>query len=171
MKDKVVGLQCTRRSGRPHAGPDRYHLLHTLFESPLAPHLDHVAPQLASIDPDSGYLDLWAEHLGRSAGILLITSEPPGALRSHLREIFLASDEEDFQYSFRYYDPRVLRVYLPTCTGEEVQEFFGPIRRILVEAETPGVVLVCEPTRVGANIEERPIQQAQRRTPSEEDSP
>ncbi len=28
---------------------------------------------------------------------------------------------------FRYYDPRVLRVYLPTCSPAEFARFFGPI--------------------------------------------
>ena len=29
--------------------------------------------------------------------------------------------------AFRYYDPRVLRAYLPTCNSEELRTVFGPI--------------------------------------------
>ena len=36
---------------------------------------------------------------------------------------------------FRYYDPRVLRPYLPTCTETELDFVFGPVQRFLVEAE------------------------------------
>jgi hypothetical protein len=36
---------------------------------------------------------------------------------------------------FRYYDPRVLRVYLPTCQPNELRTVFGPIRSYLVEGE------------------------------------
>ena len=38
---------------------------------------------------------------------------------------------------FRYYDPRVLRVYLPTCNARELQTVFGPVLRYLVEDEKP----------------------------------
>ena len=36
---------------------------------------------------------------------------------------------------FRYYDPRVLRVYLPTCRLDELQTVFGPVTSYLVESE------------------------------------
>jgi hypothetical protein len=37
---------------------------------------------------------------------------------------------------FRYYDPRVLRVYLPTCTSEELKTVFGPIQQFYAENES-----------------------------------
>ncbi|KIH82848.1 hypothetical protein UCMB321_3303 [Pseudomonas batumici] len=36
---------------------------------------------------------------------------------------------------FRYYDPRVLSVFLPTCTDEEFTKFLGPLNRLLVELD------------------------------------
>ena len=45
---------------------------------------------------------------------------------------------------FRWYDPRVLRVYLPTCTVGELREVFGPARAFLVEDVDPGVLLRYE---------------------------
>ena len=36
---------------------------------------------------------------------------------------------------FRYYDPRVLRVYLPTCNEGELDVIFGPVLRYVVEGE------------------------------------
>jgi hypothetical protein len=36
---------------------------------------------------------------------------------------------------FRYYDPRVLRVYLPTCVTSELRTVFGPIDCFWTEAE------------------------------------
>jgi hypothetical protein len=41
---------------------------------------------------------------------------------------------------FRFYDPRVLRSFLPTCTEPECAEFFGPIGRFVMEAEQPGAL-------------------------------
>jgi hypothetical protein len=42
---------------------------------------------------------------------------------------------------FRYYDPRVLRVYLPTCTREELRTVFGPIECFWTEAESSDTLL------------------------------
>ena len=42
---------------------------------------------------------------------------------------------------FRYYDPRVLRVYLPTCWPAELDKFFGPINAFIAGGEDPGEIL------------------------------
>jgi hypothetical protein len=34
---------------------------------------------------------------------------------------------------FRYYDPRVLRVFLPTCDPAQLWQIFGPIQRFDME--------------------------------------
>lgn len=137
---------------------DRFGLkLRTLFVGDLAQHLDHVAPHLIGLKRNSGFLDLWAEHLDRSPGILLLTEATADELWAHLRKIFIISDENGEEFSFRYYDPRVLRPYLPTCTKSEAREFFGPIRRIMVGAEQSGRMLSCEPGETGVNIEEHTL--------------
>jgi len=128
---------------------------YTLLEGEMARFLDLVAPHLILIDLESEYLDLWFERLGNSAGILLLTEKSPRSLRSHLRNIFTVTDEENNEFFFRYYDPRVLRVYLPTCTSREAKVFFGPIRRILVEGEGVGGLLVCEASETGVKIDEK----------------
>jgi hypothetical protein len=42
---------------------------------------------------------------------------------------------------FRYYDPRVLRVYLPTCTAAELRAIFGLVERFWMEDEQSDRVL------------------------------
>jgi hypothetical protein len=37
---------------------------------------------------------------------------------------------------FRYYDPRVLRRFLPTCNGGQLKALFGKIDSFFVESET-----------------------------------
>jgi hypothetical protein len=37
---------------------------------------------------------------------------------------------------FRYYDPRVLRVYLPTCTSDELKTVYGPVQQYFAETDT-----------------------------------
>jgi hypothetical protein len=107
-----------------------------LFHGEAAQYMGHVAPWLVPIDPDGGYLECWAERWGKNPGILLTSAAPPEKLFRHLREIFVVKDEGGQEYFFRYYDPRVLRVYLPTCTPSDSLGFFGSVCSILFEAES-----------------------------------
>lgn len=121
-----------------------------LLGEPLRPlfvkaprHMERVGPYMARIQcgnryPD--YMKLWAERLGDNGGILLLSSAWPKVVHSHLRSIFKVYDETGAMFYFRFYDPRVLRAYLPTCTAKEGRQFFGPIRSLLVEDETVGVM-------------------------------
>ena len=54
----------------------------------------------------------------------------------------LEDEKDEKEVYFRFYDPRVLRTFLPTCTPEETTEFFGPVRSYLVEAEEPETLLI-----------------------------
>jgi hypothetical protein len=104
-----------------------------LFEGEVASALADVAPYLMMIDPNGGYLRNWARHWGKCAGILFTTSADSHDLYAHLRHIFIVKDEQDQPYFFRFYDPRVLRIFLPTCTPQQLSEFFGPVRRWICE--------------------------------------
>lgn len=114
------------------------HRLFTLFEGDMAEHLAHVGPCLVALEWKRGerlaYLEAWVDTIGKNAGVLLQTSADLRTLARHLREIFVVTDEEGQEYFFRYYDPRVLRAFLPTCRAEEIREFFGPIDRWIAES-------------------------------------
>jgi len=118
-----------------------------LFEGDVAAALADVAPYLVPIDPDSGYLENWACRWGQNVGVLLTTSAAQEQLFRHLRDLFVVQDEAGQSYFFRFYDPRVLRLYLPTCTSLERSLFFGPIGRFLLCGEEPGSVLLLEAER------------------------
>ena len=112
-----------------------------LFESDVAEALGDVAPYLIVFDPNEGYLESWTSCLGKSAGILFIAASDPYKLYAHLRDIFIVEDEDNQPFFFRFYDPRVLRTFLPTCTLEQLEEFFGPVRAWICEsAEGDGYV-------------------------------
>jgi hypothetical protein len=130
----------------------------SLFDEPGATDLADVAPYLVNIHPASSYLDRWGGRLGSSAGILLLAKSAPLTLRTHLRGNFRVCDEEDTEYFFRFYDPRVLRPFLPTCTRSEARNFFGPIREILVEDFSPDVVLRCSVGWTGVGVTKTSLQ-------------
>lgn len=105
--------------------------------------MERVGPYLVRLKCSNRYpeyMQRWTERLGSNTGILLISSAWPKQMRSHLRDIFKVYDERGGMFYFRFYDPRVIRPYLPTCTAKECRAFFGPIRSIFVEGEEPGIM-------------------------------
>jgi hypothetical protein len=114
------------------------HLEYTcLYSGPLVPELEIAAPYLVQLD--HGYRDthrLIRRAWGNSWGVFLKSGTSLKKLRRHLREFLIVQDPGGRRLVFRYYDPRVLRVYLPTCRTGELRTFFGPIEGFWTEAET-----------------------------------
>jgi len=113
-----------------------------LYRGELDPELAQAAPYLAHLPMESLFTDLllqqgWGQHWG----IVVLSRETLRALRMHFRKFLMVWDPDGKPLYFRYYDPRVLRVYLPTCNDDELQMVFGPVSAYVVEAEKPDVVL------------------------------
>jgi hypothetical protein len=108
--------------------------IRSLFQGNAAPALAQVAPYLVPIDPDSGYLRNWAARFGKNAGVLLTTRATESELHGHLRDIFVVKDETGQEFFFRFYDPRVISTFLPTCTPLELTKFYGPVTTWCYEA-------------------------------------
>jgi len=106
---------------------------YTLFSGELAEEVAHVGPCLVAIPEPERFAGSWSDALGSMPGVLLTTDAERDAIARHLRSVFLATDEDGVSYFFRFYDPRVFRAYLPTCTAEERAAFFGPVQGWLVE--------------------------------------
>ena len=105
-----------------------------LFDGELQPVLAAAAPYLVALDPAAPLLrTLIAEGSGNAWGVFLTSTAPIDALRRHLRRLLRVVDEDGRQLMFRFYDPRVLRVYLPTCTIAELEFVFGPVTAFHVE--------------------------------------
>jgi hypothetical protein len=107
-----------------------------LFSGRLSPEVEAAAPHLIELAPtftftpkliDMGWGNSWA---------VFLRIGDPSDLRQHLRRFLRVQDESGKILLFRYYDPRVLRVYLPTCRADELLTVFGPISSYLVEDET-----------------------------------
>ena len=113
--------------------------MQSLFLPDLHPHLWNVAPYLVPVEPQSGYLDHWAPHWDKNVGVLLVSAAPPDTLHEHLRKIFVVRDEQGQEYFFRFYDPRVLRGFLPTCSPAQLAEFFGPVDAFMAPTEGAGL--------------------------------
>ena len=110
-----------------------------LYRGKLPQELADAAPQLLELRPGHDYADTFFRVGWRNGwGVLLASAAPQPALYRHLRRMLLARSESGRSFVFRYYDPRVLRLYLPSCTAEEVERFLGPIAAVVAEAEEEG---------------------------------
>jgi len=136
----------------------------SLYEGPEAARLAFVAPYLISLPKRSPFLErLVREGWGNSWGVYLTCNRPFEEVRKHLRH-FLTVELEGKREKvlFRFYDPRVLRVFLPTCTPKEVLEFFGPIKRYVLEGEEPTAILQYRNGTSGLKSETRSLEGAAR---------
>ncbi len=116
--------------------------VYTLFSGDMAVPLAHVGPCLIVLERPLPFLRTWTEAVGRHAGVLLLCTATLDELYAHLRNIFIVTDESGQEYFFRYYDPRVLPTFLPTCTSGQLKEFFGPVSEWIVEDAAANRVLV-----------------------------
>jgi len=105
-----------------------------LLDGELHPSLAAAAPYLVALEPAAPFTRaLLAEGWGDAWGVLLTAAAPLDALRRHFRRFLRVADEDGRPLMFRYYDPRVLRLYLPTCTPDELALVFGPVSSYLIE--------------------------------------
>ncbi|MBZ5591640.1 MAG: DUF4123 domain-containing protein [Acidobacteriia bacterium] len=78
---------------------------------------------------------------GRNWGIFCTSPSPFEAVLEHFRSFLLVRTREQRPLYFRFYDPRVLRAFLPTCEPQELSALFGPVTSYLVESERPDMML------------------------------
>ena len=109
-----------------------------LYREPLTDDLRAAAPHIIELKPNARFTQRLLElGWGQSWGIFLI-APPPATLamvRSSYRKINRVQNPSGQTVFFRYYDPRVLRTYLPTCRPAEVKAVFGPVKEIVMEGE------------------------------------
>lgn len=112
-----------------------------LYRGELKPGVEVVAPYLVRLEPNSPFLGWlldcgWGHHFG----VFVLTDQPMGPLRLQLRRHLRVTMEDGSTKLFRYYDPRVLRVFLPTLLPGELPAFFGPISQFLCEGKSADAV-------------------------------
>lgn len=70
---------------------------------------------------------------GQSWGVPVFASAPFEEVYRHFRKFLMVKTEDGEKLYFRFYDPRVLRTFLPTCDAAQVKEFFGPVKLFICE--------------------------------------
>jgi hypothetical protein len=105
-----------------------------LYRGEVAPDMAEVAPYLVMLERNARFTDWvigsgWGEHWGIfGAGPVDLAT-----LRRHFRKFLTVYDYAGRSLYFRYYDPRVLQIYLPTCNEYELRTLFGPVSFYWIE--------------------------------------
>ena len=92
-----------------------------------------IAPYLVLLDkPTIDWIssELWT----RPWGIFIYSEAARDPLRTHLRRFLKVRAPDRKPHFFRYYDPEILRAFLESCTRDELEQFFGPIKAYGVSA-------------------------------------
>jgi hypothetical protein len=104
--------------------------------------LHGVAPHLFTLEFKRDFKNWFVkEGWGNAWGLIVKTPVTFEELAKHLCKFLIIKTERNEKLYFRFYDPRVLRVFLPTCDKEQLKEFFGPVKMFIMEDEDPAYTL------------------------------
>lgn len=107
-----------------------------LFRGDLRPDMASVAPYVVGLVRNAPFTDwLLASEPGSHYGVFATSRQSIQEMRFHFRDLFIVYREDGDPMYFRFYDPRVMHAFLPTCTPDELRKFFGPIDRFIAENE------------------------------------
>ncbi len=106
-----------------------------LFRGTLEPDMASVAPYLVRVKPGTEFADWLLDGcFGLHWGIFARSRHSTIEMRKHFRSLVSVHDEDGKPLTFRFYDPRVLHKFLPTCNGGELKTFFGPVDSYFAES-------------------------------------
>jgi len=99
-----------------------------LFLGELDPEMQMVAPYLVELREDEKFFDwLFDNGWGKSWCVFLTSESEMLDLRSHFRRLTVVEMPDGQFVYFRFYDPRVLRGFLPTCDGDQSGQMYGKV--------------------------------------------
>lgn len=129
----VDGAACPDLTDRLHRHGTRHVCL---YLERLHPDVAAAAPYLVVLEPGDGFTDwLLSGGWGRAWCIFAQAEASLQTLRSHFRRFLMVTLADGRIMRFRFYDPRVLGAFLPTCSPADAARLFGPLRSLMTEAD------------------------------------
>ncbi|MBL8211617.1 MAG: DUF4123 domain-containing protein [Bryobacterales bacterium] len=98
-----------------------------LFRGDAQQQKEAVAPYLFHLD---GELLSWINQTlaGKPWGVFVAAQADSATLERHFRSMLMVRGPEGHNLYFRFYDPRVLEMYLGQSNEQDVRRFYGPVR-------------------------------------------
>jgi hypothetical protein len=106
----------------------------SLYQGNAASEMAEFAPYILPLDGSERILKFLKCGWGRSWGIMFQALDTIDEVRKHFRRFVVVQMPNGSNAFFRFYDPRVLRDFLPACSAEEKRDFFGPVMYFAVES-------------------------------------
>lgn len=118
---------------------------------------ERTAPNIVRLDAASVFKDAWLqEGWSQRWGILCYAPELPSEVSWRFRNFLQAMLPVRRVALFRFYDPRIWRVYLPTCNADALTQWFRTIEEFIAEtADGKGMIRYrCRDGSLETNIQQ-----------------
>lgn len=124
----------------------------SLFDGVKGKTLDEVAPHLVKLDGEARVLDSFVmEGWGLRWGIYFTCKLALNDVRRHFRRFLMVEDDDTGEkFYFKYYDPFVLRAFLPSCALRQRSDFLGDVESLFYEGKH-GEILRVDADEKGAS--------------------
>ncbi len=117
----------------------------SLYQGETASELATVAPYIVRLDRGSATTAwLLGKGWGQGWGVLVQADGDIETVRRHFRKFTIVNGEQGETYLFRFYDPVVLALFLPTCDAAQRTALFGPSIRFMMEDAQADALLAFE---------------------------
>jgi hypothetical protein len=105
-----------------------------LFRGELEPDVASMAPYLVGLIDGTPFTEwVLSDGFGKHWGVFAQSKQSITEMRKHFRALITVHDETGTPMLFRFYDPRVLQQFLPTCNPGELKTFFGKVDVLFAE--------------------------------------
>jgi len=113
-----------------------------LFLGNQAMDMAPVAPYLIQIEKKNAVTQTFIEKgWNNNWGIILTSDVEFDIIKRHFRKFITVQNEEGKMMMFRFYDPRVVKIFLPLCLPDELNMFFGPVKKIYANSEENQMII------------------------------
>ncbi|MFN6160807.1 MAG: DUF4123 domain-containing protein [Planctomycetota bacterium] len=111
--------------------PKSERLVQSMYSGKAAQQYRAIAPYLFTLTPD--LLDwIVADLAGQPWGFLFHAELDFKSARKHFRNFVTVLDPQGEKMLFRFYDPRVLKMFVESANEQENQSFFGSCSQIVI---------------------------------------
>jgi hypothetical protein len=114
----------------------------SLYRGELDPDIEAAGPYLFTFPHNDEFKSWYTnDSAGDHWGVMVMALHSFEELYKHFRRFLMVETEDGKKLYFRFYDPRVLRTFLPTCDTAQLSDFFGPVKYFFAEDEDPQTLL------------------------------
>ena len=127
---------------------------HCLWRGELAPDMQEVAPYLVQLEQTSSFTD-WLLEKGWANNWNIFVESPleDDVFQQQIRKLLTVESPEGKPLMFRFYDPRVLKMYTETMTNEQAPDFFAGVLRFIYPIEHLAQAAIAQYNEIEQSVE------------------